>query len=81
MLYCLAVHLPQVRRLWHHPAVRRALRARHEHPQREDLHRPLVLVRHPRRHHRRQPRRQGHAALLPNHETEVGRLETEPKEI
>ena len=71
-MLCRAVHLPQVRRFWHHPAVRRALRARHEHPQREDLHRPLVLVRHPRRHHRRQPRRQGHAALLPHHETEVG---------
>ena len=65
------MHLPQVRRLRHHPAVRRAVRAGHEHPQREDLHRALVLVRHPRRHHRRQPRRQGHAAILPNHQAEV----------
>ena len=41
------VHLPQLWRLRNDPTVRRALYPPHQHDQRQDLHRHLVLALHP----------------------------------
>lgn len=41
------MYLPQIRCFRDHSKVRRPLRSRPQHPQREDLHLPLVLVHNP----------------------------------